>query len=188
MSAGPEHALAEVTVVAESGSCVIGNRVTGNYVAVPAIGGQIIRWLQAGLSPQECAERARVVNAGEPVDIADFLNVLADEQILRPIDGTPSTRPDSPRRRRQAGRVLFSRPAWAGYVALAAAAAVLLISRPDLRPVGTDAVVGNSPLASVLVLSGLTAALTVIHELAHVLAAAKEDLPCGCPSGADCTL
>lgn len=173
MNTPPRNALAEVTVVSDSGSCVIGNRVTGNYVATPEIGGQVIRWLQAGLSPQECTERSRTMT-GEPVDVADFLKVLTDEQILRPTDESSSTRHRGPRRSRQVGRVLFSRTASSGYAALTVAGGVLLV----LRPTAADAVVGHSPLASVLVLSALTAALTIIHEMGHVLAAAREGLRC----------
>jgi len=48
---------AALTVVRDGDGYVLGSQRSPDFVAVPDIGGQIVRWLQDGASVGECAQR-----------------------------------------------------------------------------------------------------------------------------------
>src|SRR5207237_9276772 len=57
---------AALSVVPDGDGYVLGSRYSREFVAVPAIGGDVVRWLQEGYTVEECAERA-ADRMGEPV-------------------------------------------------------------------------------------------------------------------------
>jgi putative peptide zinc metalloprotease protein len=61
-----------INVVADGEGYILGRNGTTEFVAVPELGGQIVQWLQGGVSVADCATRAGDV-AGQEVDVADFL-------------------------------------------------------------------------------------------------------------------
>ncbi|HET9648807.1 MAG TPA: hypothetical protein VFP34_11305, partial [Microlunatus sp.] len=164
-----------LTLVADGDAYVIGNPRTRCYVAVPAIGAEVIRWLQAGDSIAVAAARAEEL-AGEPVDVTDFLHVLTAEGVLD-TEPDPTDEPPVGRTWQRCGRVLFSPIGWAVQGSLALAGAAAAIHNPSLRPHASDIVVAGSPLASVLVMSLAAVLCTLMHEAGHVLAAAARGIP-----------
>jgi tetratricopeptide (TPR) repeat protein len=67
--------LVELSVVDEGDSIIVGNPRSGVFVAVPPIGGVVIRALQAGASVAEATATAERF-AGQPVDVGTFLDGL----------------------------------------------------------------------------------------------------------------
>jgi putative peptide zinc metalloprotease protein len=162
-----------LTVVRDGDGYVLGSRQSPDFVAVPEIGGQVVRWLQAGASVGECGRRAAEL-AGETVDVAGFLDGLAQAGLLAAAGGTESDhRPpaDIAAWKRAAGRILFGRAGLAVQGLLAATAVVAMISRPQVRPTYADAVATTVPLVAIVIIAVLSMALGLAHELAHVLAA-----------------
>jgi putative peptide zinc metalloprotease protein len=171
--------ITSITVVDDGEDVLVGNPATGVFVAVPPVGGVVIRALQRGADPAEAAAEAERF-VGEPVDVAEFLAGLAEAGVMPNDDEAASARPSA--RIQQRGWLagpeprlvqwLFGRVAWTGYAAAAVFSLACLIARPQLRPSPQDAFVlpDNAGLALLvwLPLSYLRAAL---HEAWHWLAA-----------------
>jgi hypothetical protein len=166
---------ADLTLVPDGDGYIVGSPHSPDFVAVPEIGGRVIRWLQDGLGPDECAGRAAQL-AGEPVDVAGFVAELAAAGVLAstvPPRAGPATERRPPRGHRL-GSVLFGRWGLAAQAALALAGAAVLWTRPSLRPAYHDAIVTDVPLASILIMTVIGVGGGLLHELAHVLAAAAK--------------
>jgi putative peptide zinc metalloprotease protein len=192
VNAGP---YAAVTVVRDGAGYVLGHRGGSDFVAVPEIGGQVIQWLQGGASVSECERRAADV-AGEPVDVAGFLDGLAQAGLLpagtaqpgtadpgtaEPETAAPGAAAEAPPAiapwQAAAGRVMFGRAGLAVQAGLAVTAAVVLLAVPAARPAAGDGVATSVPLASLLLLAGVATVLGLAHEAAHVLAAWAAGVP-----------
>jgi putative peptide zinc metalloprotease protein len=168
--------LAALTVVPDGDTFIVGSPRTAEYVEVPELGAKIIEWLQQGLDVPECERRAAEL-AGEPVDVADFLTVLADEGLFGEDD------PDEPAGgdldgtiRGRLGKLLFHPVAWTAYALLSLTGPVLLLTVPDLRPSYRDGFPFSTQLLNILAVSVLGMAAVAVHEGAHVLATAAHGL------------
>ena len=164
---------AAITVVRDGDGYVLGSRRSPDFVAVPDIGGQVVRWLQDGASVGECARQA-AETAGEPVDVAGFLDGLEKAGLLAAEDGAEEVQV-APAGvgawKRTLGRVLFGPAGLTVQGLVAAAAAAVMVTQPQVRPAYNDAIVTSVPLLSILIISVIGTALGLAHELAHVLAA-----------------
>jgi putative peptide zinc metalloprotease protein len=177
--------LAALTVVADGDSFIVGSPRTAEYVEVPELGARIIEWLQQGLDVPECERRAAEL-AGEPVDVVDFLTVLADEGLFgeaypqEPDDGSVAAGDPAGQLagtvRERLGRLLFHPAAWTGYAIVALAGPVLLVTMPALRPSYRDGFPFSAQLLNILAVSLLGMAAVAVHEGAHVLATAAHGL------------
>ncbi|BFU43180.1 hypothetical protein [Krasilnikovia sp. MM14-A1004] len=163
--------IATLTLVADGDGFVVGSPHTAEYVEVPELGAEIIRWLQQGADMADCERRAAEL-AGEPVDVADFLGVLAEEGLFAEERTDQLAGPVA----RRIGGLLFGRAAWIGYAVLALAGPVLLIAMPELRPSYRDGFPFHTQLLNILAVSLLGMAAVAAHEGAHVLAAAAYGL------------
>lgn len=161
----------DLTVVPDGDGYVIGSPRSPDYLAVPEIGGQVVRWLRDGHDVAQCAELAQVA-AGQPVDVARFVAVL-DEAGLLPDEATTATGPTAPVRGQRFGRLLFGPVGLAVQLVLGAAAAGLLVVDPALRPTFVDGFIVDSPLPAMVLLAAIGTAAGLLHEVAHVLAAAR---------------
>ena len=183
-----------LTLVADGDGYILGSRHSADFLAVPEIGGLVIQWLQSGAGESECTARAGEL-AGEPVDVAGFLADLESAGLLPgPLAGTDAgtdagTGPetgtgvhaaagaDRPPRGHRVGKVLFGRIGLLVQGSLAALGVLILITRPELRPTFTDAIVTGVPLASILIMTVIGICGGLLHELAHLLAAAAKGVP-----------
>lgn len=167
---------ADLTLVRDGDGYIIGSRTSRTFVAVPEIGGTVVQWLQDGCTVEECADRAARL-MGEPVDVAGFVDGLTAAGVLsdQPDEAAATAEPSQGTRR--AGRVLFGRTGLIVQGALAVAAVVALVARPELRPHYTDVIVSDVALLSMVVVAALATASGLIHECAHVLAAAARGVP-----------
>jgi putative peptide zinc metalloprotease protein len=176
-----------LSVVPDGPGYVLGSRYSRDFVAVPGIGGDVVRWLQAGYSVDECADRA-ARRMGEPVDVAGFVAGLAAAGLLPPEgaeDGQADDRPaedgqpaaEVPPAARRIGRILFGRTGLTVQVVLALGAVVAMVAVPRLRPHYTDAIVTGVPLVSLLLVAAIGTLSGLVHEYAHVLAAAARGVP-----------
>ncbi|MEV4489911.1 hypothetical protein AB0K04_07340 [Micromonospora coxensis] len=177
MTAPTAGRFAALTVVPDGDVYIVGSLHSAEYLAVPEIGATVIGWLQEGESIERCAARAEEL-AGEPVDVADFVDTLVEHGLLAQTsddatDGPGDAAGSAAAGWRLVGRVLFHPVAWAVHAALAVAAVLLLAARPELRPHYTDLVPTRSALSSLLLVSVLTVACILVHEAGHVAAAAR---------------
>lgn len=162
---------AALTLVKDGDGYVVGTPHTADYVAIPALGGQIIEWLQAGRSVEDCTAAATEV-AGEPVDVAAFLADLESAGLLPPAgsEAQVAAGQAAPVLRR-VGRLLFTGPVLLAQALLGLVGIAVLLLDAAARPVFSDAIVTDAPLVSLLVVAAISTTLGIGHELAHVLAA-----------------
>ena len=167
LAAGPVT-LYPLTFVAESDDVIIGRPDIDSFAVFPADAAEVVRRLAAGEDPAAVAgwyERSY----GEPADIGDFLDTLADLEFIRP-PGAPVPGPLPPVRWRRLAAVLLSWPALALYAAATTAATALMIAVPALRPVPSQLFFSRSLLLVLAVSATAQLAGLVLHEGAHALA------------------
>jgi hypothetical protein len=178
---GDELRLVKLSVVEENGSIVIGNPQSGVFVAVPPVGGVVIRALQAGTDLATAEAEARRF-AGQPVDVAGFvsrlrgLGFVADEASTQqePRHTAPIQQRHwlhGPARKKIAW--LFGPAAWGSFAAMAVFDIGVLIAYPQLIPHPRAAYqlvhAGAGP--SLVLLFPFATALVALHECGHWLAA-----------------
>jgi len=167
------RALLSLTIVDHGDDTfIVGSPYGNDYIALPELGAQIIRWFQDGSTVEECTRRAEQI-AGEPVDVQDLLDQLAAGGLLA---ADPDQLPPRVRFERL-GRLLFNPVAWTVYSVATVVGLVLLITHPHLRPHSSDVIPFRTPLANLLILTLIALGLTGKHEAAHVLATSAQGLP-----------
>jgi hypothetical protein len=167
-AAGATVTLYPLTFVAEGDDVIIGRPEIDSFAVFPADGAEVVRRLAAGEDPAAAAAWYEQTY-GEPADIGDFLDTLAELEFIRP-PGVPLPGPLPPVRWRCLAAVLLSWPALTVYAAATVAAVALMIAVPALRPVPSQLFFSRSLLLVFAV--GATAQLAglLLHEGAHVLA------------------
>ncbi len=174
-----QRAVKQLSLVADGDSVTIGNTTTGSFVAVPEVGGVVLRTLADGATVEEAAEAARAF-VGEDVDVAEFLAALEDAGILSyPDDGSTKQREVRwiaavPQR---VARPLFGRVAWTLYGAATVFCLIAMVLEPALRPTFESYMYLSDPVLSMLTLYGLGLFLIVAHEAWHWLAARALGIP-----------
>jgi hypothetical protein len=166
--------LRPLSIVDDGADVLVGDPETGTFVALPAIGGTVLRALQRGADLTEVAAEAER-EAGEPVDIDAFIEALRELGFVAGGEDRPATRTAPVQQRhwlagvpQRHARRLFGATAWTCYALSLLFCLACFALRPDLWPrpaeVGRDGVV----LTAALVLSLL---LGAVHEVWHWLAA-----------------
>ena len=183
MAAGCGDAVGPVdlSIVDEGDNVVIGNRLSGVFVAVPPVGGVVVRAIQEGASVAEAAAAAEQF-AGEPVNVAGFVDRLRQLGLIASPARAAMQLPRTAaiQQRRWLGgpapeRVawLFGRAAWTVYACMAAFDVGVLVARPALFPHARAAYqlvhAGAGP--SLVLLFPVATALAILHECGHWLAA-----------------
>jgi putative peptide zinc metalloprotease protein len=177
---------AELSVVRDGDGYVLGSPYSDNFVAVPDLGGRVVQWLQAGHDPAKCAELAARY-AGEPVDVEGFLAGLVSARMLPAEVGSdvgsdvavaePRAGAAARIRGPRMGRIVFGRTGLATQCVLSVAAVVVVVTTPYTRPTYSDAILTGVPLLSLIAVAVLGTASALVHECAHVLAAAAAGVP-----------
>ena len=169
---GSANRFRELTAVPDGDGYVIGSPRSPDYLAVPQIGGQVVQWLRAGHDLDRCAELAETA-AGRPVDVVRFVAALADGGLLPDAAEPTENAGPAPVRGRWIGRLLFGPAGLLVQLALGLIAVVLLVSTPELRPTFEDGFIVDAPLPAMLLLAAIGTATGLLHEVAHVVAAAR---------------
>lgn len=176
-----ELRLRELSVVDDGDRVVIGDLRSGRFVAVPPVGGVVVRALQRHGSLVQ-AQAAAEAFAGQPVDVAAFVGQLGRLGFV----ADPGQEPPQPARtaaiqqRRwlagpAPGRVawLFGRAAWVVYGGMLAFDIAVVAARPQLMPHARAVYMllpsGAGP--SLVLLFPFALALVAAHEAGHWLAA-----------------
>ncbi|MFG2059143.1 hypothetical protein ACGFI9_34515 [Micromonospora sp. NPDC048930] len=174
--------LRPLSVIEEGDDVLIGDPERGSYIAVPAVGGVVVRALLDGATVEEAGARAATL-AGEPVDMADFIAVLTELGFVDTDDpAVPAPTAAMQQRAWTTGppaavvRPLFSPVAWCVYTAAAVWVIACLVLRPDLWPRPTDLLITGDIGTSLLIMLPVTYVLVGVHEMWHWLAARALDL------------
>lgn len=162
---GQPVALHPLTYLEENGEVVVGRPDIDSYGVFPPDGAALVTQLAAGMPPEQAA-RWYADTYGEHLDIAEFLDTLAELQFL----GEASPSASLPVRLQRLGRWMFSPAAWAGYVLLIAAAAGVMITKPQLAPHPGNIVFTHYVTVLTVTLFLGQFPLILLHEFFHVLA------------------
>jgi hypothetical protein len=158
-----------LTYLEEGDEVTVGRADIDSYGLFPADGAALLRRLEAGDSPNTAA-RWYSEQYGEQVDVAEFLEVLEELELLVK-DGEEAAAPAGPVRWQRLGRAVFSPVARVLYGALVAAALVAVARTPQLAPRYQHLFFTHSSL--VLLTLGIVLGQVpwiLLHEAFHALA------------------
>ena len=176
--------LRPLSLTEDGGQIVVGDPETGRFVAMPPVGGVVIRAFQAGATMAEAA-RAAEQYAGEPVDVPAFVATLGRLGFLDDPD-RPAEVPRASALQlsgwlsgpsRALVRPLFGRVAWILYGTAFVLAIAVLVAVPEVRPSAADAFVLGETGPGLLLFLVLTRLTTALHECWHWLAAVSAGVP-----------
>jgi putative peptide zinc metalloprotease protein len=163
-----------LSIQPEGEDFLVGNQDLQEYYQFPHEGVRIIRLLQQGATVGDI-KRA----FGDAVDIDDFLNLLLEARFIHAPDAPPPAPASDTDRRwkfavpaRIAG-LFFSWPAWGAYCTLIAYALAEAVLDPRLRINPTALYLQDHFTISLLTLLVLHSCATGLHELGHMMAAAR---------------
>jgi len=164
---------------------VVGNTDLGDFYQFPEQGVQILRMLRSGETPAAIKSRLAAVSA-EPVDVDDFLHQLTQIGFIHPESRRQQAQQDlqdaarDSRRTfsvdRRVAKAIFSPPMLACYAAVILYAAFDAVVHPQLR-LNIDAFyIETNKTALLLAMMVLSLVQTILHELGHMLAAARQGI------------
>lgn len=177
-----QYQVIPLSVQQDGDLCVVGNADLGEFYQLPEVGVQILRLLESG----ETVERIKPRLWAADLDIAGFVDQMAaigfiypksqweiaQRQLQASAQVLPRTFNVDPR----IARVLFSLPMLACYATVLLFAIIDAIYNPALRiNLGALYTEKNRTLLLVVIL-GLSLVQTVLHELGHMLAAARRGI------------
>jgi putative peptide zinc metalloprotease protein len=177
-----EYKVIPLSVQQDGDLCVVGNADLGEFYQLPEVGVRILRMLESG----ETVERIRPHLWAADLDINGFVDQMADIGFIY-----PKSQWETAQRRLQASaqvlprtfnvdpriaRALFSLPMLACYVTILLFAIFDAVHNPALR-INLDALYAEQNRTLLLaVILGLSLVQTVMHELGHMLAAARRGI------------
>lgn len=171
-----------LSIQPEGEDFLIGSAEMEDYYQIPLAGHRVVTMLQAGKTPAEI-KAILAAEGGEMVDVDDFVAMLLEIGFLYPAAEAHrhverlATREEDKRILFSAdpklARAIFSLPVLAGYLALLGAAAWLAISDPALRIDRFAFFIERDLALTLVLLLLLSSAAVALHELGHMLAAAR---------------
>ncbi|WP_267397241.1 MULTISPECIES: hypothetical protein [unclassified Sphingomonas] len=172
--------VAALTVQPEGDAFLVGSAQLGAFYQFPAEALDILERLRNGATPDEISRDMHVGTNAEDLDIADFVSTLQEIGFIWPLgEQVKPNEPASPSRTVEftvsahTAQNFFKPSAVAIYVLLVAAAIGCAIRLPVAR-LHPDAFFIEDHLAATLVLLlVMSSAATGLHELGHLLAAAR---------------
>jgi hypothetical protein len=167
---------------------LIGNADLEDYYQIPAQGRAIIEMLQQGDSPATI--KARLIqdaeesgDVGDMVDVDDFVAMLREIGFLYPaadaelhrarVDAAPVDRRILFKANARVARAIFSPITLLCYLGIVGYAIVLAVTDPALRINPHAFFIERSLAATLVLLLLLSSAAVALHELGHMLAAAR---------------
>lgn len=173
-----------LTIRPEGDDYVVGRIELAEFVVLPAVGVRVIELLRTGLSIRDAQETIASEGGGD-VDVEEFVRELAALGFIEavagdPVPQRPELKPSLPRLQPGHVRWIFSRPMKLGFLALVLAATVTVIRKPSLIPGWQNFFWDRDADETALVLvvnTSVFVAGTVLHELAHLVAARSRGIP-----------
>ncbi len=171
----PSVEMRQLTFLEEGDGVVVGCAESDAYAVLPPDGAALLRLLGELPVDEAAARYARTY--GEPVDIHDFLEAMADLGFIE-VREDSHDEPSHPRaappvRWHRAGQLLFSPVMAVLATALVAVAVVLATLDPALRPHPGMVFFSNYLVLIEVVVAVGQVPLILVHELCHVLAARR---------------
>jgi hypothetical protein len=157
-----------LTYLEEGDEVTVGRADINSYGLFPADGAELLRKLEAGVSPAAAA-RWYSEQYGEQVDMTEFIEVLEEFELI--VKDGARVEEAAPVRWQRLGRALFSPVAWACYAALVIGAVVAMLRDSSLMPTYQHLFFTRSSL--VILTLGIVlgqAPWVLIHEAFHALA------------------
>ncbi|MCX3061361.1 hypothetical protein [Streptomyces beihaiensis] len=158
-----------LTYLDEGEEVTVGRADIDSYGLFPPDGAALLRRLEGG-EPPRAAAAWYTEQYGEQVDMAEFIEVLAELELLAK-DGEKVAQPTGPVRWQRLGRAVFSPAAWVVYGLLVAGAVAAVIRTPALMPRYQNVFFTHSSLVALML--GIVLGQVpwiLMHEAAHALA------------------
>ncbi|MEV1003538.1 hypothetical protein [Nonomuraea sp. NPDC050202] len=162
---------------------IVGRPDLGEFVELPAVCGEVIRLLREG-RPVADVEATIAAEHDVELDVADFVESLADLAFVAEVDGHPLSGPASaPVAGHFMGvterhvRWVFAGPMKLFWLAVVVAASLTVLTRPSLFPRHQDFFWSGYTGLSVLVNTAFFSVVASVHELMHLIAARSLGAP-----------
>lgn len=177
---GESYQLVPLSIQREGDSFLVGNLGLNRFFQMPEIGIRIIRMLQEG----HTADTIKARLAGECADVDGFLDALVALKLARcataagiddmALDGlAPGAGPAWLRWAAPLGRAIFTWPCAIAYLAIVACGIAAIIAEPSILPDRRVFFVAQHRSCFFLALLVLYFPVVTLHELGHILAAAR---------------
>jgi putative peptide zinc metalloprotease protein len=160
---------------AEDDEYIVGRIETGEFVALPEVGVQVIELFQRGRSAGE-VQRQLQAEYGAEVDIDEFVASLVDLGFVKELDGhrlgpTKVQKPNLSWLKVYHVHWLFSWPLKITYIIVLVSAGLTIISDLERIPHYQDFFWSSATSVVLLVNTAMYTAVLVLHELSHLIAA-----------------
>jgi len=168
--------LRPLTFLPEGDGVVVGCVEVDSYAVLPPDGAALLERLSQ--VPARVAARWYEDTYGEPVDLEDFIDTIAELGFLDDVPPdqplrNPAVLPPARLRWQRAGELLFSPVCAIAAVAVIAAAAISMLRDPGLLPHTDHVFFSDYLLVIELTVAFGQIPLILIHEVCHVLAARR---------------
>ena len=181
---GVSYQLVRLAIQQEGDSFLVGNLSLRRFFQVPEIGVRVIRMLQAGLGA-DTIKACLAEDDGEAedeVDVDGFIDALIAHGLVRcatapePEGMAPETAQGWIRWAAPLARGLFSWPCAVAYLAVVACAVASIIAIPSILPERRVFLFTHDRTFSILALLAMCGPVVILHELGHMLAAARHGI------------
>ena len=176
-----QYRLISLSLQNDGDGYIVGNAESGDFYKVPEIGVSILRMLDSGDSVAEII--SQLASGAEAVDVEAFVSQMAQIGFIHPEGHKPAApqRSDASAGRtfsvdRRLARAIFSPLALACFLALVAYAFVDAVRNPDLRLNANALYIEQDRTLLLVLVLALASVQTVLHELGHMLAAARHGI------------
>ncbi|HET6840581.1 MAG TPA: hypothetical protein VFK06_02695 [Candidatus Angelobacter sp.] len=167
----------------EGEDIIIGVVETGVFLAVPPVAVELLEYFAQGRSVGEVSELYQQ-KYGEALDVDDFLNLLENKGIVKPVGKGSELKAASPAPRtvrrvryhfgnfpQPLAQLIFSRPVIAGCFLTMTLAVAALIWAPSLIARPSDFVFREHRALSWVIFTVIAYASILLHEMGHLVAA-----------------
>jgi hypothetical protein len=171
-----------LSVQQEGDFYIVGNADRGDFYRFPRQGMDIIRMLGSGNTASDIKSRLRPEN----VDVDDFLVQLADIGFIHPENERQRTEESLQHLAQRSyrtfnvdarvARSIFSAPVLVCYLAIVLYACINVVVEPALRPNMQALYIETNRTLLLLVILVLSCFRIALHEIGHMLAAAREGI------------
>ncbi len=170
--------LVQLAIQQEGDSFLVGSLSLNRFFQVPEIGVRVIGMLQAGLGAdaiKACLAEDGVA-AEDDVDVVGFIDALIAHGLAKADGVAPEAAPGWLRWAEPLARRLFSWPCAVAYLAIVACAVASIIAMPSILPQRHVLLFTHDRTLSVLALLAMCVPVVILHELGHMLAAARRGI------------
>lgn len=167
----------------EKRNYIVQDTVTNEFYEMPEVCIEAISMIQNNVSLKDIEKNLRENFVAEDINIIEFVQQLMELEIVREIDGKPTTKNMNSKEAvgfqcvpERLGQKLFNDTTTKIYVGMLIASIMMFIFNPDLIPHYKDIFIFELMIENVAAIILITLILVLLHEFGHIIAIRGEGL------------